>query len=135
MRRTLKAKRGVVIAFLLGLALATATTATAATMITSKQIKNGTITMKDLSSAVRAKINAPGPAGPARADDTLGQPGPAGIPGGFSTDNTSIVTGNQATFPVPFPGGNRTLCARPARWRSAVGTRWWAATRASPFRS
>lgn len=101
----LRTRRGTVIAFLLGLALATATTATAATVITSKQIKNGTITMKDLSPAVRAKINAPGPVGPTGPAGSTGQTGPAGSPGGFTTDNISIVAGNEATFPVPFPGG------------------------------
>lgn len=106
MLRTLKTKRGVIIAFLLGLALATATTATAATMITSKQIKNGTIRMKDLSPKVRSKIDAPGPVGPAGPVGQPGQTGPAGQPGTFTTDNISIVVGNQTTFPIPFLGGN-----------------------------
>ena len=112
MWRRLEGKTGIIIAFILGLALATGTTASAAMLITSKQIKNGTIKMKDLSPKVRAKIQTPGPAGVAvpqgapGATVVAGPTGPAGPPGKFSGDNVQVVTGNVATYPIPFPGGS-----------------------------
>jgi hypothetical protein len=108
MRRRLHGTTGIAIAFILGVALATGTTASAAMLITSKQIKNGTIKMKDLSPKVRAKIEAPGVAGPQGAPGATGvagPTGPAGPPGKFSGDNVQVVTGNAATYPIPFPGG------------------------------
>ncbi len=78
MWRRLEGKTGIIIAFILGLALATGTTASAAMLITSKQIKNGTIKMKDLSPKVRAKIQTPGPAGVAGPQ---GAPGATGVAG------------------------------------------------------
>jgi hypothetical protein len=86
MWRRLEGKTGIIIAFILGLALATGTTASAAMLITSKQIKNGTIKMKDLSPQVRAKIQAPGPAGvagPQGAPGATGVAGPTGLTGPF----------------------------------------------------
>ena len=68
-------RRKVVLAFVLGLIIATAGTATAAKLITGKQIKDGTITMKDLSKSVRAKVNKAGkrgPTGPTGTVDTSG---------------------------------------------------------------
>ena len=49
MRRMLQGRAGMGLAFLLGLLVATAGTATAARLITGKQIKDGTISSKDLS--------------------------------------------------------------------------------------
>jgi hypothetical protein len=74
----------ILIAFVAGLVLACAGTATAAKLITGKQIKDGTITSKDLSKAVQAqlaKAGAAGPAGPAGASGEPGAPGPAGPTG------------------------------------------------------
>lgn len=108
MWQNLRAKRGVIAAFLIGVMVAGASTATAASLITSKNIKNGTIKLKDLSPQVRALISQPGPAGatgPTGATGLTGTQGPAGVPGGFSTDNITIVTGNVATYPIPFLGG------------------------------
>jgi len=102
MWRSLRAKRGIFVAFLIGVVVAGASTATAASLITSKDIKDGTIKLKDLSPKVRALVTAPGPTG---ATGPIGATGPAGAPGGFSTDNITIVTGNVATYPIPFPGG------------------------------
>lgn len=108
MWRRLQGKTGIVIAFILGLALATGTTASAAMLITSKQIKNGTIKMRDLSPKVRAKIAAAGPSGaPGQpgAPGATGPLGPTGPAGKFSAENLQVVTGNVATYPIPFPGG------------------------------
>lgn len=60
------------IAFLVGIGLATAGTATAVQMITGKQIRNGTITAKDLSKGVRRQLGVAGPTG------ATGPTGPAG---------------------------------------------------------
>lgn len=84
--------RIVVVAFVLGLLLAGAGTATAARLITSKDIKNGTIKQKDLSKPVRTKLNAPGPKGDTGAQGERGPAGPswatAGTAGLTSTQNT-----------------------------------------------
>jgi hypothetical protein len=82
--------------FVLGLLLATAGTATAARLITGKDIKNGTITSKDLSKALRAqlrKAGTPGPAGPpgpkgdTESQGAKGDTGPQG-PGAISFATT-----------------------------------------------
>jgi hypothetical protein len=65
------------LAFILGLVVATAGTATAAKLITGKQIKDGSISSKDLSKAVQAQLAKTGLAGPA---GPKGDPGPAGGP-------------------------------------------------------
>jgi hypothetical protein len=75
-----------VLAFMLGLVIATAGTATAARLITGKQITDGSVSTRDLSKGVRgllAKSSAPGPAGPR---GTRGEPGPStGAAGGDLT--------------------------------------------------
>lgn len=77
-------RRGIVIAFLLGAMLASAGTATAARLITSKDIKDGTIKEQDLAAAVRTKLNATvgatsvGPTGPQGPTGPKGDAGPKG---------------------------------------------------------
>lgn len=66
------------VAFLVGVGVATAGTATAAQMITGKQIKNGSITAKDLSKGLRKQLGVPGPVGPAGPSGPVGPAGPAG---------------------------------------------------------
>jgi hypothetical protein len=109
-------RRGVLIAFILGLMLATAGTATAARLITGKDIKNGSIAERDLAKPVRAKLNspgpqgAPGPQGPKGAQGPKGEQGPsgpswaaAGTAGSTSTQNTPDLTGySVAGFPQGF---------------------------------
>jgi len=79
----------IVLAFIGGLVLAGAGTATAAKLITGSQIKNGTISAKKLNKAVRTqlkKAGAPGPQGPKGATGKTGPAGPAtGIAGGDLT--------------------------------------------------
>jgi hypothetical protein len=68
-----------VLAFMLGLVVATAGTATATRLITGKQIKDGSVSSRDLSKGVRgllAKSAVPGRQGP------RGEPGPSSGPAG-----------------------------------------------------
>lgn len=82
MRRVVQGRAGMVLAFMLGLVIATAGTATAARLITGKQIKDGSVSTRDLTKGVRtllAKRSAAGPAGPR---GTRGEPGPSTGPAG-----------------------------------------------------
>ena len=117
MRRMLQGRAGMGLAFLLGVVIATAGTATAAKLITGKQIKDGSISAKDLSRALRSQIAraGPGPAGtpgvagpqgPAGSQGIAGPPGASGAAGKFSTDNVTLVRGPDTEMPAPFPGGN-----------------------------
>ncbi len=87
-------RRGSLAAFIVGAVVATAATAGAASLITGQQIKDGTITPRDLSTALRRQIakaeatpgpvgaqGAAGPQGPAGAADGMGVAGQAGAPG------------------------------------------------------
>jgi hypothetical protein len=128
MRRFLRSGLGLVLAFALGVVLATAGTATAARLITGKEIKNGTIPGKDLSRKVRAKLatvtaaGVPGPQGPkgdagaAGADGADGAPGTNGVSGYemvsqdtvFPAGTTFTFQGASVTCPagkVPLGGG------------------------------
>ncbi len=103
-------RRTVVIAFILGLVLASAGTATAARLITGKDIKNGSIAEKDLAKPVRTKLNAPGPQGPMGDVGPQGARGPAGpswaaagTAGSKSTEGTPNLTGyTEAGYPQTF---------------------------------
>jgi len=75
MRRMFQGRTGMTLAFILGLTIATAGTAAAAKLITGRQIKDGTISTKDLSRAVRAQLRKAGVRGP------VGRAGPAGRDG------------------------------------------------------
>lgn len=72
MRGAMGGRAGMALAFLLGLVIATAGTATAARLITGKQIKDGSVTSRDLSKGVRKQLSKTAAAGPR---------GPQGIPG------------------------------------------------------
>jgi hypothetical protein len=87
--------------FVLGLLLATAGTATAARLITGKDIKNGTITSKDLSKALRAQLKKAGRPGPA---GLTGQPGPKGDTGSQGARGDTGPQGPGATsFATTLP--------------------------------
>lgn len=53
-------------------------TAAAAKIVNGRSLKNGTVTEKKLSPAVRKKLNAPGPQGPQGPQGVPGNPAPAG---------------------------------------------------------
>ena len=60
-------------------------------LITSKDIKDGTIKKRDLAPQVRQKLGVPGPAGPA---GPTGPQGPQGLPGSNATaDGSAVVMG------------------------------------------
>jgi hypothetical protein len=72
------------VAFLLGAFIATAGTATAAKVITGRDIRNGSISEKDLSVALRQKLSVQvieGPRGDAGATGETGAGGPTGSAG------------------------------------------------------
>jgi hypothetical protein len=76
-RRLFHGRAGIALPFTLGLVIATAATATAAKLITGKQIKNGSVGLVDLSAKAKKSLRGArgrrGPQGPA---------GPQGAPGG-----------------------------------------------------
>ena len=94
MRRLREGRTTTVLAFVLGLVIATAGTATAAKLITGKQIKDGSVSSKDLSKALRkqlAAVGRPGPPGP--KGDTGPSTGPAGGDLVGSYPNPAIAAG------------------------------------------
>lgn len=79
-----RGRTGTVLAFILGLVIATAGTATAAKLITGKQIKDGSISEQDLSAALKRKLASAGKSGaqgPAGQQGAPGSPGAAGAKG------------------------------------------------------
>ena len=107
--------RTIALAALLVLALVT-TGAVAAQLITSKDIKNGTIKKKDLSKKVKAKLNdkAPGPPGAPGQNGANGAPGEdaqttvGAVPGqGFSVDASVSLTPDGVAFGPYANGGTQ----------------------------
>jgi hypothetical protein len=101
MRRWFEGRAAVIVAFVAGMAIATAGTATAARLITGKQIKNGSIAKKDLSKAVRkqlAKLGRPGAPG---AKGDKGDKGDSGAPGAPGADGSSAPAGVVVRKAVP----------------------------------
>lgn len=88
MRRLTQGRAGMTLAFLLGLVIATAGTATAAKLITGRQIKDGSVASRDLSKGVRAQIAKAGKAGPAGARGPKGDPGLSTGPAGGDLTGT-----------------------------------------------
>lgn len=88
MKRLTHVRGTTIVAFLIGLLVATAGTATAAKLITGKQIKDGSVALKDLSKGVRSQIakagkpGATGPPGPAGPQGAKGDAGPSTGPAG-----------------------------------------------------
>ena len=81
MRKVFHGRAGIALAFILGLLIATAATAGAASLITGKQIKDGSISSKDLSKAVRAQLKKAGVGGPAGLTGVAGKDGVNGVAG------------------------------------------------------
>jgi hypothetical protein len=93
------------------LAVAAASGAGASSLITGAQIKDGTITARDLSLSLRAQITAPGlrgpqgvpgPMGPQGLQGVSGAPGLPGVPGGLDPNKITSVVGPQI---LVGPGG------------------------------
>jgi hypothetical protein len=115
-RKWFSGTTGMVATFLVGAVVASAATAGAARLITGKQIKDGTISAKDLSKAVRAQLKKagtpgsqgiPGPQGPAGTDGAQGPPGPFAdtLPSGKTLKGavflTSAITSYSFAFSLP----------------------------------
>jgi hypothetical protein len=121
---------------LVALVMAMGGSAVAASLTTSKQIKDGTIQTRDLSKKAVAALRTttasavagvPGPAGPAgpegpagpkgdRGDKgdpgATGQQGPAGPSDGYSAGNASD-SGSQAPISLSLPAGNYIATTSP----------------------
>ncbi|HEX6653254.1 MAG TPA: hypothetical protein VF072_10955 [Thermoleophilaceae bacterium] len=102
---------GSMVVAVLALVLATGGSAVAASVITSKQIKNGTIQLKDLSKRARAKLAKtasarPGPAGPAGDTGKTGPRGPSDAV--FKTPGTVLQFPGTFTdvVAIDLPAGN-----------------------------
>ena len=102
-----RSSAGFVALIILGLVIGAAGTATAAKLITGKDIKNGTITAKDikpgtigekqLSGSVKSKLNATGTQGsqgPKGDAGATGQQGPKGDPGADAPGGFIVKDGN-----------------------------------------
>jgi hypothetical protein len=105
MRLWVTGHAAVLAAFLAGAVIATAATAGASRLITGKQIKNGTITAKDLSKAVRTQLRKVGPRGAQGLQGlqgaqgpkgATGQTGPAGAPSAPEATQTLDIGSNTA---------------------------------------
>lgn len=92
MRRIFQGRAGTALAFMLGVLIATAGTATAAKLITGKQIKDGSIGSKDLSQAVRAQIKKSGTAGRAGSPGAKGDKGDPGAAGPLGPSDVFMGT-------------------------------------------
>ena len=79
MRGVMQGRAGMALAFVLGLVIATAGTATAARLITGKQIKDGSVASRDLSKSVRSQLSKAGVPGPR---GLRGESGPSTGPAG-----------------------------------------------------
>lgn len=114
MRHVLQGRAGLALTFIIGLVIGGAATAGATSIITGKQIRDGSITERDLASALRGKIGRPGTAGPAgpKGDaGTAGAKGDTGAPGSalayahVNDDGTLDGTRSKGVTAVAkFPG-------------------------------
>lgn len=109
MRHLFGGRSGLALAFVLGAVVAATATAGAASLITGKQIKDGSISAKDLSKAVRAQLRKVGPRGPEGIPGAKGDVGPQGPQGQPAAPPASEVfaygtvhaTGNLASDAYP----------------------------------
>jgi len=103
MRRVVQGRAGMVLAFMLGLVIATAGTATAARLITGKQLKDGSVSTRDPPKGVRTLLAKRSPSRPAFRDRNWAR---------YST-GTDVVRGS---------------CTR-GSWTTSRHCLWWRAPR------
>jgi len=124
MRRLFQGRVGLVVAFVLGLAIAGAATAGASSLITGGQIKNGTISAKDLSKGLRKQLKRAGPRGLAGPKGVVGPKGDAGpltttlpvgqtLRGAFNLDATAaaanVFSGSAVSFGFSLRAAPKTV--------------------------
>lgn len=81
MRRAFRGRSGMALSFVAGAIIASAATAGAASLITGRQIKDGSIAARDLTKAARTQFAKPGRAGATGREGPAGPQGPAGAQG------------------------------------------------------
>ena len=101
MRKFSTGRGATVLAFVLGLLIATAGTATAAKLITGKQIKDGSIAEKDLAKSLRTKLGKAGTPGPAGVQ---GERGPQGAKGDAGVGASDVSTVSRAGAAIALTG-------------------------------
>lgn len=111
------------LAFVLGLFIATAGTATAARLITGKQIRDGSISAQDLSPAVRKQLAQTGGAGAAGPPGAAGAVGPAGAAGAAGPAGAK---GDPGVPPAPEALKTITTFANGWQpWSAGYAVRYW----------
>ena len=109
MRRVFGGRSGIALGFVLGALIAGAATAGATSLITGRQIKDGSIRAKDLSKALRAQLRKVGPQGSKGEPGAKGDAGPQGPPGQAAIPPASEVFAYAMVFaagtvaPDPYP--------------------------------
>jgi Collagen triple helix repeat (20 copies) len=109
---------------LIALLAALSGSAVAASLITSKQIKDGTIQKRDLSKNARAAFKGSrgpagaqgpkgdqGPQGPQGAQGSQGDPGPRGFPGRDGADGAAGIAGSAKAYAFIDPTCPGEVCA------------------------
>lgn len=92
-------------AFIAGAVIASAATAGAAGLITGRQIRDGSVGLRDLSPAVRARLAAAGPTGPAGPKGDTGPRGATGATGATGANATDLWAVVEATGTIAASSG------------------------------
>src|SRR3954452_8427950 len=108
MRGRFSGRGGMALMLVLGVVIASVSTAGAASLITGTQIRDGTIAKKDLSKAVRKQLAIRGSAGVTGPQGSPGAPGPAGDKGAPGARGTNGTNGTDATINGVAAGGDLT---------------------------
>ncbi|MCB0828213.1 MAG: hypothetical protein KDB62_05325 [Solirubrobacterales bacterium] len=92
----MRERRKMLLVFLIGFLIATVGTAAATRQLTGRDIKNGTITAKDLSKSLRTQLKKAGRRGP---QGPAGPPGKTGATGTVDTSSFYTKSQSDARFP------------------------------------